>query len=174
MLKKAIITTTLFFLMVFFNSVFTTTVFASWVIPGNDYCSPICFEVANSGNDPCVMSVCQGCSICKGFFGKIALPSGVAEYGDFGTGLVKFLNNILKLLIVGAGLFAFFNIIIAGYSFLGAGGDPKKIEQAWARIWQSLLGLLFVAGAFVLAAIFGILLFGDPSAIISPKIYGPN
>ena len=107
------------------------------------------------------------------FFGQILQPPGISEYGDFQTGLINFANNILKLLIAGAGLFAFFNIIIAGYTFLSAGGDPKKIEQAWARIWQSLLGLLFVAGSFVLAAIFGWLIFGDPGAILSPAIYGP-
>jgi hypothetical protein len=89
------------------------------------------------------------------------------------SGLISFANNLLKLIIGVAGLFAFFNIIIAGYTFMSAGGDPKKVEQAWAKIWQSLLGLLFVAGSFVLAAIFGWLIFGDASAILVPKIYGP-
>ncbi|HUV71750.1 MAG TPA: hypothetical protein VMW25_01960 [Clostridia bacterium] len=111
------------------------------------------------------------------FFGQITPPPPFqdvpGQYGGFKTGLIKFGNNILKLLIAAAGLFAFFNIVIAGYTFLSAGGDPKKIEQAWARIWQSLLGLLFVAGSFVLAAIFGWLIFGDAGAILAPKIYGP-
>lgn len=107
------------------------------------------------------------------FFGQISPPPGISDYGDFDVGLVKFANNLLKLIIVGAGIFAFFNIIIAGYTFLGAGGDAKKTEEAWKRIYMSLIGLLFVAGSFVLAAIFGWLLFKDPTAILSPKIYGP-
>jgi len=109
------------------------------------------------------------------FFGQVAPPQGVEKYGggDFRTGLVQFTNVLLKLLIGVAGLFAFFNIIIAGYTFMSAGGDAKKVEQAWARIWQSLLGLLFVAGSFVLAAIFGWLIFGDARAILVPTIYGP-
>jgi hypothetical protein len=37
-----------------------------------------------------------------------------------------------------------------------------------------LLGLLFVAGSLVLAAIFGQLVFGDPRVILQPTIYGPN
>lgn len=108
-------------------------------------------------------------------FGPITPPAPFLpdKYGNFETGLMKFANNILMLIIAGAGIFAFMNIIIAGYTFLGAGGDAKKVEQAWARIWQSLVGLLFVAGSFVLAAIFGWLLFKDPTAILSPKIYGP-
>jgi hydrogenase-4 membrane subunit HyfE len=109
------------------------------------------------------------------FFGTVDPPDPIKRYGATieEQGLVNFANNLLKLVIAGAGIFAFVNIIIAGYSFLGAGGDPKKIEQAWARIWQSLLGLLFVAGSFVLAAIFGWLIFGNAGAIISPKVYGP-
>ena len=89
-------------------------------------------------------------------------------------GLIPFVNALLKLIIVLAGLFAFFNIIIAGYQYMSAGSDPKKIGGATSKIWQSLIGLLLVAGSFVLAVIFGWLLFGDPAAIISPKIYGPE
>jgi len=114
-----------------------------------------------------------------GFFGNITPPDVFKsdKYGDFSTpgkGIVFFANNILKLLIVGAGIYAFINLIVAGYEFLGAGGDAKKVEAAWKRIWQSLLGLAFVAGSFVLAAIFGWLIFKDPKAILSPQIYGPN
>jgi len=117
--------------------------------------------------------------LAQNFFGKITPPEVFSpeKYGDFSTpgkGIVFFANNILKLLIVGAGIYAFLNIIIAGYEFLGAGGDVKKVEAAWKRIWQSLLGLAFVAGSFVLAAIFGWLIFKDPTAILSPKIYGPQ
>jgi hypothetical protein len=73
-------------------------------------------------------------------------------------------------LIVGGGIYALFNLVLAGYSFLGAGDDPKKVEAAWAKIWQTAIGLLFMAGAFVLAAIFGQLIFGDWSFILDPQI----
>ncbi|MDO8488222.1 MAG: hypothetical protein Q7S31_02810 [bacterium] len=91
-----------------------------------------------------------------------------------GSGLITLSNSILKLVIVGAGLFAFWNFIAAGYGFLSAGEDSKKITQAFAKFWQSLLGLIFIAGAFVLAVIFGQIIFGNPGAIISPTIYGPG
>lgn len=107
--------------------------------------------------------------------GKVTPPPGVADYGGLieKQGLIKFANNLIKLIIVIAGLYAFFNLIIAGYGFMSAGGDPKKVEEAWAKIWQSLIGLLIIAGSFVLAAIFGWMLFGDPGAILQPKITGP-
>ena len=107
-------------------------------------------------------------------FGNVAPPPGVSNYGLLGAGgLVKFANNLLKFILVIGGLYALLNIILAGWSFLSAGGDSKKVEQAWAKIWQSLVGLLVMAGAFVLAAIFGWLLFGDPMFILNPKISGP-
>ena len=111
----------------------------------------------------------------RSFFGAITPPEPFAsKYGSFELGFMKFANNLVKLMIVGAGIYAFINIIIAGYEFLGAGGDPKKIESAWKKIWQSLLGLAIVAGSFVLAAIFGWIIFKDPTAILNPKIYGPQ
>lgn len=106
--------------------------------------------------------------------GQVKPPPGVSKYakGDL-AGLSLFVNNILKLMIVGAGLFALFNFVLAGYSFLSAGDDPKKIEGAWAKIYQSVIGLVFAAGAFVLAAIFGLLIFGDANALLQIRIFTP-
>lgn len=85
-------------------------------------------------------------------------------------GLVGFLNTILRVILIVAGLFAFFNIIIAGFNFMNASGDPKMITKAWDKIWQTFLGVAIVAASFLFAAIIGIIMFGDPTAIINPKI----
>lgn len=109
------------------------------------------------------------------FFGNISPPPGVTNYGDVTNGgLIKFANNLLKLLIVGGGLFTFINIILAGLGFISAGGDPKKIEQSINKIWQSILGLVIMAGSFVIAALLGWVLFQDATAILNPRIYGPQ
>jgi len=110
----------------------------------------------------------------KKLFGNINPPPGVSKYsGTAGEGLFVFLNNLMKLIIVVAGLFALFNFIIAGYDYINAGGDSQKVSKAWEKIWQSLVGLLIAAGSFTLAAVFGKLIFGDWGAILTPKIYGP-
>jgi len=106
-------------------------------------------------------------------FGTITEPSPLAKFGSIGPGgygLGNFLNLILKIMIVGAGIYTVFNIISAGYDFLSAGDDPKKVTGAWNKIWQSGLGLAVAAGSFVLAGIFGKIIFGDWTAILSPKI----
>lgn len=88
-------------------------------------------------------------------------------------GLTSFLANILRLVFVAAGIFAFVNLIIAGYQYMSAGGDAKQLEAAWGRIWQSLLGLIIIVGSFALAALFGYVLFGNAGFILNPTIYGP-
>ncbi len=106
----------------------------------------------------------------ENIFGQITPPEALLNFGGIEGGPGKFLTLIFRLMIVGGGIFALFNIILAGYAFLSAGDDPKKMEGAWAKIYQSLIGLSFIAGAFVLAAIFGQLLFGSFTAIVNPQV----
>lgn len=89
------------------------------------------------------------------------------------TGVMVLLNSILKIAFIFAGLWAFINFIVAGYGFLSAGGDAKAVGKAWDRIWQSFVGLLVIVASFLLAAIAGMLLFGDATAILNPKLPTP-
>ena len=91
-----------------------------------------------------------------------------------GGAIGLFITNILRLLFAVAGVVMLFNLIFAGYTYMTAAGDPKKLAQAWSRIWLCLVGLLIVVGSFAIAAAFGYLLFGDAGFIFSPQIYGPN
>jgi hypothetical protein len=108
-------------------------------------------------------------------FGSVELPSGITGvYGsDAGIAIGRLINFALRALIVGAGIYALITLVIAGYSFMAAGDDPKKVAGAWQKIWQTLIGLAFAAGAFVLAAIFGQLIFGDPTFILKPTLPTP-
>lgn len=107
-------------------------------------------------------------------FGTIPEPSPLTKFGGVEAGGIgKFLNVILSVMIVGAGIYALLNFVIAGYAFMSAGDDPKKVAGAWGKIWQTALGLTFSAGAFVLAAIFGKLIFGEWDAILNPKLITP-
>lgn len=104
-------------------------------------------------------------------FGPVAPPQAIANLGSVQSGgFGRILNMVLQLLIVVAGVYALINFILAGYTFLSAGDDPKKIESAWGKIWQTIIGLVVVAGAFVIAALIGILVFGDATFILSPII----
>lgn len=105
-----------------------------------------------------------------GLFGKINPPAGVTP-GVAGLG--NLVGAMLRLLVIVAGVWALFNIILAGYQFIQAGGDSKAVAGAWARIWQSLVGIIIVAASFLFAAIIGQIFFGSPTAILSPKLITP-
>lgn len=98
-------------------------------------------------------------------------PGGADAFGQPG-GLVKLLNNLLRLIFTGAGIYTFLNLIFAGFQFVNALGDPKKIHAAWFRIWQSLVGLVVVVVSFIGAIILGQILFGNPGAILNLQLFG--
>jgi hypothetical protein len=110
--------------------------------------------------------------------GQVTPPPGVRRYIDIASnnaegGLQLFISNIIKTIIVIAGVFALFNLIFAGFAFMSAGGNAEKIAGAWAKIWQTMIGLLIAVGSFVLAGVFGKLIFGDYNALLQLRIFGP-
>jgi hypothetical protein len=101
-------------------------------------------------------------------WGTISPPAGMpAEVGVIGDLLI----SGIRLLIAIAGVYAIINFILAGYGFMGAGGDPKRVADAWAKIWQTLLGLIVVFGTIVIGRIVSQIIFKDPNAIFNPTIY---
>ncbi len=86
-------------------------------------------------------------------FGTINNPTGRPSVR--GSGLFDLLSGIFKLAGVVAGIFFIVQLILAGYGYISSNGDPKKTEAAWAKIIQSLIGLIIVASAFVIASIVG-------------------
>ncbi len=103
-------------------------------------------------------------------FGNITPPTTAISGKTPQAAIGSLIQLVIYVLIVGAGIYALFNLVLAGYSFISAGDDSKKVASAWAMIWQTMLGLAIAAGAFVLAAIFGQLIFNDPTFILNPRI----
>ncbi len=103
--------------------------------------------------------------------GAIKTPTQLERFGSVKDGALGiFLQLVFNILIAAGGIYAVFNFILAGYAFLSAGDDPKKIQGAWAKIWQTAIGLLFIAASFLMAAVFGRLIFGDATSLLQPSI----
>jgi hypothetical protein len=83
------------------------------------------------------------------------------------------LGAILRIGTLAAGIYSLINFVLAGIDFISSGGAPEKVSRAWAKIYNSLIGLVIVVLSFVLAALLGLLLFNDPTALLSPRIQGP-
>jgi len=101
-------------------------------------------------------------------FGPIANPT---PQFDGVQGFFDFISIIFKLAGTAAGLFFIVKIIIAGFGYLSASGDEKKIAAAWATIWQSIIGLIIVSSAFIIAGVIGYIFNIN---ILNPTIEGPN
>jgi hypothetical protein len=109
-----------------------------------------------------------------GPFGDIDPPPGVSAYGSLASGgFISFLTAVLRFLIVIGGLYTLFNLILAGFQYMTAANDPKALQAAWAKIWQSVLGLVIAISSFLIAGIIGYLLTQDVLFILNPRIYGP-
>ncbi len=108
-------------------------------------------------------------------FGNVKPPDFLQNIGGGDiSGLPILLNIVLRTLILGAGIFTIFNLIMAGYGFISSGGDPKGVVAAQQKITFSVIGLVVAAGAFVIAGILGAILFGDANAILQLKIFKPS
>ncbi|MFZ2152846.1 MAG: hypothetical protein WAV41_02180 [Microgenomates group bacterium] len=105
----------------------------------------------------------------QGVVGSITNP--LSKYtGTQGQGLFKFIGNVLKFTGTIGGIYMIIQLITAGFAYISASGDPKLTTTAWTQIWQSILGMVIIASAFVIAAIVERL---TGIKILSPVIYGP-
>lgn len=106
-------------------------------------------------------------------FGTVSPPISTGVFSGGTEGLGTLLSIIFKTAAVGAGIYSVFNFILAGYQFISGSGDPKRIELATSKIWQSVIGLIIVTGAVALGALVSLLVFGDATYILQLKIFTP-
>jgi len=108
-----------------------------------------------------------------GVFGTVGAPAGITKFGSGVGGISILLNIVLRTMIVIAGIYAVFNLILAGYAYISAGGDSKAIAGATAKITQTLIGLTVAAGAFVIAGVISQILYGNPGQILNIQVFTP-
>lgn len=75
---------------------------------------------------------------------KITGPGIAVTQATAGTTLETILSSIVGVISIVGVLFFGIQFIFAGFAFLGAQGDSKKIEIARDRIGQSILGLFII------------------------------
>ena len=120
--------------------------------------------------------------IFQAVFGSVQNPlcrisatgCGYGGLTESGGGLIGFASNIIRLITIVAGIWAMFNLIFAGFAYVTSQGDPKALEAARSKIFMSIIGLIIIAASFIMAAIFGQILFGDYTAILNPQVFGPQ
>jgi hypothetical protein len=102
-----------------------------------------------------------------GPFGKIGAMAGSTASL---TGIVNGISSIIGLLTVIASIWFLFQILFAGYQWISAGGEPKKLQEARDRIVHAFIGMVIVVAAWSMLALVG-QFFGfnsliDPAEVI--------
>jgi hypothetical protein len=112
-------------------------------------------------------------------FGTIDPPVGVKEYnalaggGPESIGIIIFVSNLIRIGTVLAGLYVFYNIIMAGYIYITESGSSSAATKAKDQITNSIIGLVIIVAAYTITAIFSYFLFGNATFILNPQIQGP-
>lgn len=68
-----------------------------------------------------------------------------------GGGLLDWLGAIITWVIAVSGLIALVYLIMGGYNYLTAGGDPAKADKGRVTITNAIIGLVIIAISFALA-----------------------
>ncbi len=66
--------------------------------------------------------------------------------------LESIISNVIGVITIVAFIFFTFQIIFAGYAFISANGDEKKLETSRKKLTNGILGLTIVVVAYGLTA----------------------
>ena len=75
--------------------------------------------------------------------------------GSASTGLSSFISNIIGLLTIIAGITFLIYFTVGGLSWITAGGDTGKIEEAKNRMTGGAIGMIIVVSAWAISWIIG-------------------
>lgn len=110
-----------------------------------------------------------GCGGSLGPLGEVLCNITSGDTAVVGNQFNKVVSAFIGFMTTIAALWFGLQIIIAGYQWIGAGGDKGKTEEARNHLTNSLIGIIIVAAAWVLIGIVGKILGLDilnPGAII--------
>ena len=93
-------------------------------------------------------------------------PGGSIETA--GTTLSKIFTNTFGVMTIIAGLMFILYFILGGISWIAAGGQPDKVENAKKQMTNAVIGLIIVVAAYGIAFIVGNVL-GIP--ILQPGLF---
>jgi len=106
-------------------------------------------------------------TIGSGSQGELGPFAGKSFSSPLGT-LLDYVSSIIGVMTIFASIWFLFQILYAGYEWISAGGDTKKISAARDRITHAFIGLVIVVGAWSLLAVAG--QFFGYNTLVNPDI----
>lgn len=108
--------------------------------------------------------------------GGVDAPVGVSRYNSVAQmqggeiGALLFFSRLLQLFTAIAGLAVFANFLYAAYIFISKAGDSKAFSEVQERLTFSIIGIVIIVAIYIIAAIIGLIFFGDAGFILQPNI----
>lgn len=78
------------------------------------------------------------------------IPSAESPETVEATSLVEYVEYVFYFLIWGSGILALLALIMAGFQYVTASGNPDKLKDAKSKILSAFVGLAIVAGSYAI------------------------
>ena len=112
--------------------------------------------------------------------GTIDKPEAVANFdtvggiGEGDIGVLFFFSRMISYITVIAGIWSFFNLILAGYTYVTSSGNAQNHTTVRDKITMSILGMILIVAVYAIAGILGTVFFGNSLYFLNPTIEGPG
>lgn len=81
---------------------------------------------------------------------ETCIPAGSSKCAAPISELDKVFSNVLIIALGLAGVALFIMLIIGGIKWITAGGDPKAVESAKGTVTYAIVGVIFLALAYII------------------------
>ena len=81
-------------------------------------------------------------------------PFPTATYG-VGTTIGQIISDILPYIFTITGILILIYLLMGGFQLMFAAGDPKKIQGAWGKITNAIIGFVIIFIAYWLTQLIG-------------------
>ncbi len=111
--------------------------------------------------------------------GTIDKPEAVANFDNAGgigegdIGVLFFFSRMISYITIVAGIWSFFNLILAGYTYVTSSGNAQSHTTVRDKITMSILGMVLIVTVYAIAGIIGTIFFGNSLYFLNPTIEGP-
>lgn len=81
-------------------------------------------------------------------------PSSTALYGA-DTNIGKIISNILPYIFTITGILLLIYLLAGGFQLMFAAGEPKKVQGAWGKITNAVIGFVIIFVAYWVTQLIG-------------------
>ncbi|MCB9801829.1 MAG: hypothetical protein H6774_01950 [Pseudomonadales bacterium] len=132
-------------------------------------------ELVNPTTGNCTLLNPSGSLCDTSITGGVEPPQGITDFQDnngniVDIGIINFASLAIRALTIVSGIFIMFNIIRAGWYYLMAWDNTEATGKVKELLTYSVIGLGVIATAYTIAALIGLIMFGDPTFILNPQL----